>query len=318
MHDRKREEMTEAAKKQLMVKIAAYRELYEKCLEMRKKKIYSETALKTLDKVLMINPEFYTMWNYRKEILMHLLSKPPHIVGSGGVHDGVCETPESLNRRYITKDLKLNEACIESRDVKSYGTWEHRRWLFRNLKCTETKTTLLKRDLQLCATLLKADERNFHCWGYRMFVTNILREMGKYDDEAEMKFANSCAETNFSNYSAWHARAKIISKQPAGDDKNTTINNELDLLSNAFYTCPNDQSGWIYADWLVSESTSDESSSKVAEAAQELLEDDPSQKWPRLALITKDTTSETKKDQFAKLQEVDPMRSGYYVDAQKA
>ena len=318
MHDRKREEMTEAAKKQLMVKIKAYRELYEKCLELRKKKVYSEAALKMLDKVLMINPEFYTMWNYRKEILLHLMGSPQHVVGSGGVHEGICVSPETLNRTFITTDLQLNESCIEKRDVKSYGTWEHRRWLMRNLICSETKAKLLRRDLQLCATLLKSDERNFHCWGYRMFACNILKELGKYDDDEEMKFANSCAEENFSNYSAWHARAKIISKQPAGEEKNCLINEELELLSNAFYTCPQDQSGWMYANWLISESTSKDSITKVTEAAQELLDDDPSQKWPRLALITNELNSATKSEYFSKLKEVDSMRNGYYSDALKA
>jgi hypothetical protein len=54
--------------------------------------------------------------------------------------------------------------------------------------------------------LLQADERNFHGWGYRRFVVGL---MGR-SPEAEEAYTKDRIDTNFSNYSAWHARTSLL------------------------------------------------------------------------------------------------------------
>ena len=50
------------------------------------------------------------------------------------------------------------------RNPKSYGAWHHRTWALREQGPARAE---LGRELQLCAQLLAADERNFHCWNFR-------------------------------------------------------------------------------------------------------------------------------------------------------
>ena len=76
MHDRKKvpkETLDAAQKQQLQNKIAAYQSLVAQCFELRKSQTKTKDALALLDKLQFINPEMYSCWNYRKEILKALL-----------------------------------------------------------------------------------------------------------------------------------------------------------------------------------------------------------------------------------------------------
>lgn len=76
-------------------------------------------------------------------------------------------------------------------------------------------------ELKLCDKMLGMDERNFHCWNYRLYVAMLyLKEIeyrAKEAKEAKRGFLQkecSIAETlikkNFSNFSAWHYRSKLM------------------------------------------------------------------------------------------------------------
>ena len=65
---------------------------------------------------------------------------------------------------------------------------------------------------------------------------------------------------NFSNFSAWHYRSKLMPK--FYNDNETiwnqgycipieTIKEDLSTLKNAFFTDPKDQSPWNYHEWLL-------------------------------------------------------------------
>ena len=50
---------------------------------------------------------------------------------------------------------------------------------------------------------------------------------------------------NFSNYSAWHYRSKLLPKVHGaddGDEYEQQLRSELELLRSAFFTAPEDQS----------------------------------------------------------------------------
>lgn len=71
-------------------------------------------------------------------------------------------------------------------------------------------------------------------------------------------------QKNFSNYSAWHYRAKLM---PKLEDANgslannsyliplETIKNDFAMLKHAFFTDPKDQSPWNYHEWLIQQMT---------------------------------------------------------------
>ena len=64
-------------------------------------------------------------------------------------------------------------------------------------------------------------------------------------------------EKNFSNFSAWHYRSKLLVKIHESNDGPydvplDLIQAELEKIKHAIFTEPNDQSSWNYHRWLVS------------------------------------------------------------------
>ena len=67
-------------------------------------------------------------------------------------------------------------------------------------------------------------------------------------------------QKSFSNYSAWHYRAKLMPKLENLNDNiyNSDyvipleqIQKDLAMLKHAFFTDPKDQSPWNYHEWLI-------------------------------------------------------------------
>jgi len=71
----------------------------------------------------------------------------------------------------------------------------------------------------------------------------------------EFEFTTKKIEENFSNYSAWHQRSAILpSLFNSKDELFNALQLEFELVQNAFYTEPSDQSAWFYLRWLVTKS----------------------------------------------------------------
>ncbi|KAJ9441508.1 Geranylgeranyl transferase type-2 subunit alpha [Diplonema papillatum] len=315
MHDRKREILTDVQKKQMDQKIAVYKGLCGECTELRRRCDFSDGAEKKVEKLLMVNPEFYTMWNYKKETLLHRVEHDrPLVLGSGCV-EGVGATREMVTWKWVERELAFNAQVIEKRDIKSYCTWHHRKWLLEKIGDAAVLSQQLRTEKALAEQLLDAEDRNFHCWGYRAWVVAQLRNLGLYTDGDEMAHARKRIEANFSNYSAYHARAKILGALPkeAGAARVEKVKEEVELVKNAFYTEPTDQSGWMYATWLANLTGSAEPVSAVLEAARELHDDDPTLKWPLLASTLDPKCNKT--ELLEQLCAQDKNRAGYYRDA---
>lgn len=238
---------------------------------------------------------------------------------------------------------------------------------------------IVLREREMLETLLNADDRNFHAWNYRRFLIDTISRYHFSDDyrrnkeeevgvikrrtrEEETKYAREKISKNFSNYSAWHHRSVHFEQFDEGrDDEEGTenpsssssklslqfqavLNAEFELVSQAFFTEPEDQSAWMYHRWLLSqldEYSSSSSSSKKAYKIQTLQRElhrirdvsemEPTCKWPalvcarlhaRLAKETRDaddpavaTTHVVQaKELFERLIVLDPLRKGYYAD----
>lgn len=240
MHGRPRKALTQEDGKALAAKAAKLRSLQSQFLHFHQNKIYTTEAVEVSAKLLEANPEFNTAWNYRKLAVQSKLASAQSTDSDGSINS------------ILDEELKVAENALK-RNYKSYGAWHHRTWV---LSKGHSSTD---RELRLLNMFQKQDSRNFHAWNYRRFVT-ALRNISK---EEELQFTTDMINDNFSNYSAWHNRSVLLShllkeKAQGYSLKQNVLEEEYEFVRNAVFTDPDDQSGWFYHLWLLSQSVKHE------------------------------------------------------------
>ncbi|XP_033117251.1 geranylgeranyl transferase type-2 subunit alpha-like [Anneissia japonica] len=223
-------EQKEAKRKEREKKLKVYNGVTSKIWKKRAEKELDDEALGLTREVLAANPDFYTMWNFRKEIFLEVSSS----------------RPENDFQALCSSELSFLEDCLQV-NPKSYGAWHHRCWIMDHMPHPDWK-----KELKLCDIYLQHDERNFHCWDYRRFV--VARSNVKAKDELE--FSTAKISSNFSNFSSWHYRSKLLpllypDEESTGRVREDILLQEYELAQNAFFTDPNDQSAWFYHRWLL-------------------------------------------------------------------
>ncbi|XP_070810104.1 geranylgeranyl transferase type-2 subunit alpha isoform X1 [Pituophis catenifer annectens] len=224
------EEQAEAKRLEREKKLQQYVTVTKAIFEKRKLGQLDKEGLELSNKVLGANPDFATLWNFRRETFLHLEKE---------------ESPEEM-QALCKAELAFLECCLRV-NPKSYGTWHHRCWVMEHMPEPDWA-----RELELCGKFLEIDERNFHCWDYRRFVV----QRSKVLPEDELAFSDSLITRNFSNYSSWHYRSLLLPQlypdpQQQGRITEEILLKELELVQNAFFTDPNDQSAWFYHRWLL-------------------------------------------------------------------
>ncbi|XVF56462.1 hypothetical protein PTKIN_Ptkin06aG0122600 [Pterospermum kingtungense] len=194
-------------------------------------KIYTKEAVELSAKLLDINPESYTAWNYRKLAVEHCLSQP----------DSDADSAKFI----LDHELRVVESALRQ-NFKSYGAWHHRKWVISKGHSS------IDNELRLLDKFQKADSRNFHAWNYRRFVAESMNR----SEQDELKYTEDMIYTNFSNYSAWHNRSVLLStlleKKAEGFlSKEKVLPEEYEFIHQAIFTDPDDQSGWFYHLWLL-------------------------------------------------------------------
>ncbi|XP_011159500.1 geranylgeranyl transferase type-2 subunit alpha [Solenopsis invicta] len=221
-------EQEEIRKRERAAKVAEYKADIAIVFQKRKDKIWDDELLTCIRRMLMNNSDIYTLWNIRREVFENN------------------EWSEEDYKQLLENELNLTEQCLRE-NPKSYSVWHHRCWVMERMPEPDWK-----KELFLCAKCLNIDERNFHCWDYREFVV----QKAGISSEEEFEFSTTKILSNFSNYSSWHYRSRILTKMfgttseeiPIVDDR---YREELDLVMNATFTDPNDTSAWFYQRWLL-------------------------------------------------------------------
>uniref|UniRef100_A0A3Q2DRF6 Geranylgeranyl transferase type-2 subunit alpha n=1 Tax=Cyprinodon variegatus TaxID=28743 RepID=A0A3Q2DRF6_CYPVA len=255
------EEKRKEREKKLQIYVAAR----DACFTKRKDGVFDDEALQLTQQLLSSNPDFATLWNYRREILLHL------------------ETVRNQDevQKIYEAELSFLESCLKV-NPKSYGSWHHRGWVSARLPRPDWA-----RELSLCDRCLSLDDRNFHCWDYRRMVV----KMSGVPVKQELDFTDRLIGSNFSNYSSWHYRSTLLPLlHPQAPDTPSQCGNpppsaspqthfhrvceeqllkEYELVQNAFFTDPNDQSAWFYYRWLLGRAERDEMISCVYVSREE-------------------------------------------------
>jgi len=144
---------------------------------------------------------------------------------------------------------------------KCYWIWNHRSWLLSTATThlpADSSLELWKGELGLVSKMLNLDSRNFHGWGYRRSVVGEMERLsGTNMVEEEFGYTTKMIKTNLSNFSAWHYRGKLIphllsGRKSSSQARKEFLDGEFDLITNALWTDPNDQSLWFYHAYLMS------------------------------------------------------------------
>jgi geranylgeranyl transferase type-2 subunit alpha len=203
---------------------------------------HDSAALTAADRLLRVVPELYTVWNFRREAaqgaLQEALKAAKELREQQEQRDDADNDDNNERRRAavakgeaaVNAELELSQACLQE-NPKSYCTWHHRRWALdqgvalrggindesgggsendSDNNCARARA-LLERELQLVARALEMDDRNFHAWAHRRWVT---RKLG-VSAARELAFAGAKVAADFSNYSAWHQRSLLLGEAVA-------------------------------------------------------------------------------------------------------
>jgi len=215
----------------------------------------------------MRNPEYYSVWNYRRNILLHGLFPTSQPAGILELLDEELDHTMALLRQH----------------PKVYWIWNHRRWSLENMPDTPSevggqpgfwKRQRWDRELAMVEKMLDRDSRNFHAWNYRRYV--LASHPVPKTVEDELAYTEKKIQANFSNFSAWHQRSKVSSELHQSREWRES---EFELVRSALWTDPNDQSAWLYHRWLVGSEPDESTLNREIKAIEELLEEEPSSKW---------------------------------------
>ena len=239
--------------------------------------------------VLKLNPELSLGWNFRREIISR-------------------EQDDDTRTCVMRNELAvLNAVMVDKRMTKSYCLWNHRRWLVLQLNAmSRMDDQLLADEVLLIKTILRLDSRNFHSWSYRHWLRSQFPSLVLED----VQYSQSLIEADFSNYSAWFLRRAALDKEPDIIDGPA----ELDMVWNAIFTEPTDQSCWQYHDWLLEREPG--LAHKDSDYCQE-LEAVVDEKDAKYLLLWKLKQGKGGSECVDRLMRIDPMRKGYYSDLLK-
>lgn len=285
-------------------------------------KAKGSSSLELTTNMLQVNPDPAYIWTRRRKMML--------------------ADDETLD---LQAELVLTQKCLE-RNPKAYGAWFHRKWSI--LQAGSDNDKVLKTELALCAQFLTLDERNFHCWNYRRFIVGLLcgsgtngeivlhqrvlfgRQVGgppaadasaAVDEQkvlailqSEFDFTTEKIEQNFSNASAFHYRAKLMPHLVSA-----SVDTELELVHNAIFTEPDDQTAWWHLNFLLENYTDSIDLNTEKEMLEELVEAEGGQtKWGLLGLyqvlVHMEGSEEQQREILESLKSLDPDRSARYED----
>jgi geranylgeranyl transferase type-2 subunit alpha len=189
---------------------------------------YTFEVLELTSKLLKKNPEYYTIWNVRRRLLIYgLFSKPSDssspstesqntsptattktssenssssTATSSSVSNTTPQNPSSQNHGKNGTTLDLIKADLDwlfpimIKYPKCYWIWNYRLWLLQQANERlepDVARELWNRELVLVGKMLVRDSRNFHGWGYRRIVVSELESAklnGKNMVESEFEY----------------------------------------------------------------------------------------------------------------------------------
>lgn len=229
-----------------------------------KEEDYSLSGLDITTDLLTKNPEYYTVWNVRRRIILRLLDSPNDQAEGDGA-----DSEFSTGQKILLKDLRFLVPLLQQYP-KCYWIWGYRVWVLQQIEAKlerEVAVRCWQEELGLVAKMLSRDERNFHGWAYRRMVVQALEGLASSGGEAdqadlpasraeeELQYTADMVNRKLSNFSAWHQRSillpRVLNERNATEsERRDVLEEELNMIQEALID-PNDQSLWFYHQFLM-------------------------------------------------------------------
>jgi geranylgeranyl transferase type-2 subunit alpha len=202
----------------------------------------SSETLSLVTKILVKNPEFYTIWNHRRKLIQHLLA---------------LKNVDSYN--LFTDELNFLVPLM-MQFPKCYCIWNYRVWLLNQVEHHTTQEQTVQswtNELGLVGKMLIRDERNFHGWNYRRLVVSQIEKLSQTSlIQSEFDYTTKMIKKALQNFSALHYRSKLIprllkERNATPEQRRQLFESELDLMQEALID-PFNQSAWFYHSHLMS------------------------------------------------------------------
>ncbi|CAD6199238.1 unnamed protein product [Caenorhabditis auriculariae] len=236
---------------------------------------YSERTLDLTTDCIQQNPANYSVWQYRREILLHL-------------------------KKNLGKELEYLDMIIEE-SPKNYQVWHHRR------KCVEELGIgAASGEINFTALIIGDENKNYHAWQHRQWVVRTF----KVPYNEEMSFSLRLLLEDHRNNSAYNYRYFLITLYDKNNDKET-IDVEINLCKRFIEAMPNNESVWNYLSGLLLNNAfyttePDKRSpyllSFIADAYLERIEKDSNA----------EASAERASQLYSELTDVDPVRANYW------
>lgn len=183
-----------------------FRDVYDYLRAVLKSGEKSERVLELTSDAAQLNPANYTVWQYRRDVLLHLN----------------CNLQNELE--YISDTIKEHP--------KNYQVWHHRRVIVEWLNDAS-------KELQFTNEVLALDSKNYHAWQHRQWVVSTFKLF-----TAEMEFVDSLLKSDVRNNSAWNQRHFLIVH--TSGFTSDVINKELNFTTSTIREVENNESAWNY------------------------------------------------------------------------
>lgn len=244
-------ELTPEEKAKNEVQLKKLKAIQAEILKIKAKNKYDQKTMDFLLKSSILMPDYPTLWSIRKILIEQHLPT---------ITDDQC-------KEFLAKEIK-SILPIMMKNPKSYLLWYHRVWCLVKYVEIEIKLktplgqSILIGEIGLCNKFFQKDDRNFHCWNYRVKLLSLIsiyfQDTFQKFIEDELKFTLGKITVNFSNFSAWLYRSKLIpiyfiQHNIKWNTKEALdfFKDDLELIKKAIYTDPKDQSPWNYLSWII-------------------------------------------------------------------
>lgn len=197
-----------------------YRETMGIVRALLQKRELSERALRLTAKAVGLAPAFYTAWNYRFDIVMHMVEKED----------------DSGKAQVLNTELDwLDEFTLNN--PKNYQIWSYKQALLER----HPKPSL-KRELPLLELMINDDTKNYHVWSFRKWCVLFFQ-----DFTHELSYSDSLIQRDVYNNSAWTHRMFVLKHTNPGKDQ---IQLELEYVKEKIDLVPQNVAVWSYLQGL--------------------------------------------------------------------